>query len=62
MTDIYFQDSDALARFYAERIKRGFSGNLERKLQWTIRDARAAHDRRRVRFWEEVRAIAGTLP
>ncbi len=58
MADIYFADPEALARFYAERMREGFGPAIERKLAWTLRDAEAAGDRRRQRFWQQVRDAA----
>lgn len=62
MGDRYFDEKEALARFYAERMSRGFGPAVMRKLGWTIRDAEAAHDRRRAQFWERVREIARAKP
>ena len=58
MADAYDEQPEQLARFYAERLKEGFGANLWRKLEWTIRDAEAAGDRRRVKFWDQVRQAA----
>lgn len=58
MADLYDEQPEQLARFYAERMEQGFGPNLGRKLEWTIRDAEAAGDRRRVKFWEQVRNAA----
>lgn len=58
MADIYFEDPEALARFYAERMQQGFGPAIERKLAWTLRDAEAEGDRRRRRFWQQVREAA----
>jgi hypothetical protein len=58
MADIYVQDPEALARFYAERMSEGFGAAVERKLAWTLRDAAAAGDRRRQRFWQQVLTAA----
>jgi hypothetical protein len=55
MSDIYEQRPEELAGFYAARFAQGFGPNAERKLGWTIRDAEAAGDRRRARFWAQVR-------
>lgn len=55
MTDVYDANPDELARFYAERIAAGFGPSAARKLDWNIRDAQAAGDRRRAAFWETVR-------
>lgn len=56
--DAYKERPQELARFYARRMAEGFGPNLDRRLAWAIRDADAALDRRRVRFWESVRALA----
>ena len=58
MSDPYQERSEELARFYAGRMAAGFGPNLDRRLAWAIRDAGVAFDRRRVRFWERVRALA----
>jgi hypothetical protein len=58
MSDPYRERPEELARFYARRMAEGFGPNLDRRLTWAIRDAGAALDRRRVRFWESVRALA----
>jgi hypothetical protein len=55
MTDSYFENPERLARTYAERLSAGFGPAAERKLAWTLRDAEAAGDRRRYRFWLLVR-------
>lgn len=55
MADSYFEDPEGLARLYAERLSAGFGPTVERKLAWTLRDAEAAGDRRRTRFWQQVR-------
>lgn len=55
MADIYFENPESLARTYAERLSAGFGPAAERKLGWTLRDAEAAGDRRRCRFWQQVR-------
>lgn len=62
MADRYDDQKEALARFYAERMSEGFGPAVMRKLGWTIRDAEAAHDRRRAQFWARVREIASTEP
>jgi hypothetical protein len=58
MTDLYHERPEELARFYAARMAQGFGANHDRKLGWTIRDAQAAGDWPRVRFWERVRVTA----
>jgi hypothetical protein len=58
MADIYLAQSEALARFYAERMSEGFGPALPRKLGFAIRDADRDGDRTRRRFWERVRDIA----
>jgi hypothetical protein len=55
MADPHFEQEAALVQFYAERMSEGFGPAVERKLDWTIRDAEAAGDRRRARFWQKVR-------
>lgn len=62
MADRYHDQQEALARFYAERMSEGFGPAVTRKLGWTIRDAEAAHDRRRAQFWMRVRDIAKAEP
>ena len=62
MADRYHHQKEALARFYAEQMSAGFGPAVTRKLGWTIRDAEAAHDRRRAQFWARVREIARTEP
>jgi hypothetical protein len=62
MTDAYYENSDELARFYAERMAKGFGPSTERKLGWNIRDALAVGDRRRAAFWERVREFARQYP
>jgi hypothetical protein len=62
MADTYYEAPDDLARFYAEKMAQGFGPSTERKLQWNIRDALAAGDRRRAQFWERVREHARQLP
>jgi 4-hydroxyphenylpyruvate dioxygenase-like putative hemolysin len=56
MSDIYEERPGELAQFYAQRFAEGFGPNAARKLGWTVRDAEAAGDRRRARFWGDVRA------
>lgn len=58
MADIYDERPEELARFYAERMARGYGSAIHRKLDWTLRDAGSDSDRRRVRFWERVRHAA----
>ncbi len=62
MADRYHDQKEALAHFYAERMSDGFGPAVMRKLGWTIRDAEAAHDRRRAQFWTRVREIARGEP
>jgi hypothetical protein len=57
MSDPYQERPEELAQFYALRMTEGFGPNLDRRLAWAIRDARAVLDRRRLRFWESVRAL-----
>ena len=54
-SDRFDQHPAELATFYAEDMARDLGPAMERHLEWKIRDARAAGDRRRVRFWESVR-------
>lgn len=56
MADPYFEPEETLVQVYAERMSEGFGPAVERKLGWTIRDAEAAGDRRRARFWQKVGA------
>jgi hypothetical protein len=62
MADRYYEQREALARFYAERMSEGFGPAVVRKLGWTIRDAEAAGDRPRAKFWARVREIASAEP
>ncbi len=62
MADIYDERPDELARFYAERMARGYGPAIGRKLDWTLRDARHDGDGRRVRFWQRVRDDAASQP
>ena len=54
MADAYFEQPEQLARFNAERMSARFGPALEPKLTSTLREAEAAGDRRRVRFWQQV--------
>ena len=55
MPDPYDNAPEELARFYAEKMARGFGPGVGHKVNWNIRDAKAAGDRRRAEFWELVR-------
>ena len=54
-SDRFDEHPDELAIFYAEDMARDLGPAMERHLEWKIRDAREAGDRRRARFWERVR-------
>lgn len=55
MPDPYDDAPEELAQLYAEKMARGFGPGIGRKVNWNIRDAKAAGDRRRAEFWELVR-------